>query len=259
MKNKILNIVEEAGNLLKNFFERREAIISRAKDGVDFVTEADIAVEKFLIEKISEIDPGCEFLAEETAPSDYQAFRDKERLWIIDPLDGTTNFSRGSRNFAISVALVNRGKTKLAIISIPLANKVYTAFSDESHAFLNGKEIKVSEVNDFKKTIIAADWPWELKRRPEVVRCLERLSPLVRQIKIMGSAVADISSLAEGTIDAYLHAGLKPWDVAAASLLVKKAGGKITNLKGGPWDVFTPDILISNNLLHDKLVETICN
>lgn len=256
---KAQKIINEAGVMLKEFFLKREKIDSTSKGGVDLLTEADTAIDEFLIKKLSEAFPGSQFLTEETAPKDlnYDEYRLKENLWIIDPIDGTVNFTRGDGNFAISAALVNKGETELAFIVVPQSDKVYFASKNEPEAKLNGKIICVSDTDNFKNASIAIDWPWDLSKRPEVVRYAEKLAPITRQIKMMGSAVADIAKVGAGELDAYIHAGLKPWDAAAASLVAKKAGAKITNTKGGEWDIFTPDILVTNGKLHDQILEKI--
>lgn len=252
----LTDLLPQAGEILRKYFASRD-FTSRSKGGVDFTTQADEEIDTFLREGIKKQYPKTNFLTEETAPKDYSLFRNVNSLWVIDPLDGTTNFSRKNPNFAISVGLVNKGISKLGVVYVPMTKDLYWAQADQDGAFLNSKPIQVSSTDSMNKTVFACDWAWELEKRLNVVRWLSNISIHVRQIKSMGSAVADLASLADGRIDAYMHSGLKPWDVAASALLVEKAGGKITTPTGARWDVFTPDILASNGILHKKIQKLI--
>jgi myo-inositol-1(or 4)-monophosphatase len=253
-KEDVIKIVLEAGEILKKYFYL-DSLVAYQKEGVDFTTEADREVDAFLIEKLKAIYPESEFLTEETSTGDYSFFLDKDNLWVIDPLDGTINFSRKNSNFAISVALVNKGQPILGIVYLPILNKLY--FADKEGAFLNQKAISVSSVTSFRESVIACDWAWDLEKRKDVVSWLNNIISQVRQIKSMGSAASDLASLAEGKIDVYIHSGIKPWDMAAAALIIKEAGGKITDAKGGTWNIFNSIIIASNKILHEGAIEMI--
>jgi myo-inositol-1(or 4)-monophosphatase len=255
-KEYLVNISNQAGEILKKYFSSGNYSLKQ-KEGVDFTTKADEEVDKFLIEKITKKYSQSNFLTEETAPKDYSSLKDKKNLWVIDPLDGTINFSRKHPNFAISIALVDKGQTKLGVINAPLKEEIYWAQKDKEGAFLNNESIKVSETDSLRETTVACDWAWDLEKRKNVVGWIGKLISSVRQIKSMGSAVADMASLAKGQIDVYMHSGLKPWDMAAASIIIEKAGGKITTPKGEKWNVFNPDILATNNILHQQIIEKI--
>lgn len=252
----LLKLTSPAGDILRKYFTSGK-FTSRSKGGVDVLTQADVEVDKFLRENIKKQYPQTFLLTEETAPKDYSSLKDLDNLWVIDPLDGTVNFSRGNANFAISVGLIDKGISKLGVVYAPMSNELYWAQQDKDGAFLNGKPITVSPTNDLRETVFCCDWGWNLTTRIETVKWLEKINTYVRQIKCMGSAVADLASLADGTIDTYLHSGLKPWDVAASALLIEKAGGKITTPKGDKWDVFQPEMLASNGILHDSVLKLI--
>ncbi|OGD83383.1 hypothetical protein A2165_03530, partial [Candidatus Curtissbacteria bacterium RBG_13_40_7] len=198
-----------------------------------------------------------QFLTEETAPEDYSSLRSADNLWVIDPLDGTINFSRKHPNFAISVALVNKGVLQLGVVHVPLTGDTYWAQADKEQAFVNGTPMQVSATEDMREVVLACDWAWGLEKRLNVVRWLGNISTHVRQIKSMGSAVSDLASLANGRIDGYIHSGLKPWDVAASALLIEKAGGKITTPAGGEWNVFNADMLATNGILHEPILKLV--
>lgn len=252
----LTEVVTQAGKMLREYFISRD-FTSRHKKGVDFTTQADEEVDVFLQKAIKRQYPQTNFLTEETAPDDYSSLREADGLWVIDPLDGTVNFSRKHPHFAISIGLVDKGMPKLGLVYIPMTNDLYWAQADQEGALLNGKPIRVSETADLKEAVLACDWAWNLEKRLNVVSWLGKIVTHVRQIKCMGSAVSDLASLAEGRIDAYLHSGLKPWDVAASALFIEKAGGKITTPQGGTWNVFHPDMLASNGILHEKILNLI--
>lgn len=256
IKENLISITLEAGEMLKKYYYS-DSLISYQKEGVDFTTEADREVDAFLIEKLKALYPQIEFLTEETAPNNYDSFKDKENLWVIDPLDGTTNFSRKNSNFAISIALVNRGQPVLGIIYLPISNSLYSAQIDEEGAFLNQKLISVSLINNLKEAVLFCDWAWDLEKRKEVVRWLNNICTEVRQVKSMGSASSDLVGLAEGKSEAYIHSGVKPWDVAAAVLIIEKAGGKITDTKGNQWNIFNPEIIVTNKIVHKEVIRLI--
>ena len=252
----LVELIPQAGEILKKHFTSQD-YTQRKKEGVDFTTQADEEVDLFLRESIGARFSQAQFLTEETAPEDYSSLKDVDGLWVIDPLDGTINFSRKHPNFGISIAYVDKGISKLGIVHIPMTGDTYWAQKDQDGANLNGEPIQVSTTDDLGVSTIACDWAWGLEKRLNVVRWLGNLSTHVRQIKSMGSAVSDLASLANGRIDGYIHSGLKPWDVAASALLIEKAGGRITTPSGGGWDVFQPDILASNGILHDRILDLI--
>lgn len=252
----LIDLVLQASEILKKYFASGQ-YSSRRKQGVDFTTQADEEVDVFLRENIAKKYPQTNFLTEETAPDDYSSLKEADNLWVIDPLDGTINFSRKHPNFAISIGLVDKAVPKLGVVYVPMINNLYWAQADQEGAFLNRERINVSATDDLGESILACDWAWNLEKRLNIVKWLGNVSTHVRQIKSMGSAVADLASLANGRIDAYIHSGLKPWDVAASALLIEKSGGKITTPKGETWDVFHPDILASNGILHQKILDLV--
>lgn len=252
----LTELAPRAGEILRRYFESGD-YMSRRKEGVDFTTQADEEVDTFLTENIRKKYPQTNFLTEETAPDDYSSLKQTGNLWVIDPMDGTGNFSRKHPHFAISIALVDKGISKIGVVYAPIEGSLYWAQVDQEGTFLNGNPIKVSATKDLGEAVIACDWGWDLQKRANVVRWLSNINPHVRQIKSMGSAVADLASLAEGRIDAYMNSGLKPWDVAASALLIEKAGGKITTPQGETWNVFHPDILASNGILHERILNLI--
>ncbi len=250
----ICQLVLQAGDILKDYFISRK-FTSRSKGGVDVLTQADEEVDKFLRESIKTKYPKFPILTEETAPGDYSSFKTLDNLWVIDPLDGTVNFSRGNPHFAVSVGLVDKGVSKLGVVYLPLEESLYWAQADNKEAFLNKKPLRVSTTKSLKETVFACDWGWQPEERIRLVKYLAQVLIHVRQIKCANSAVAEPATLANGKIDVYLISGIKPWDIAASSLFIRKAGGKITTPRGGEWDIFNPEMLATNGVLHDKFLE----
>lgn len=246
----IRKLLPQAGKILLGYFGLTGLRVQR-KGKIDIVTEADLKVDKFLQTEIKKVYPKIPFLTEETAPDNFSNLEKEEFLWVIDPLDGTVNFQRGSTNFAISVALINYGKSVLGMIYTPFFKKMYWTNDNMNKALLNGKPISVSKVDKISKASFGIDYVYDSKIREKTIEKSKFIIPAVRQVKTMGSAVSDLCSLAEGKLDIYLNYGGKPWDWAAAYLITKKALGKTTTLEGKEWKVFNTEfILATNGRLH---------
>lgn len=252
----LIELSKSAGEILKKYFYSGEFTVE-SKGGVDFLTQADKEVDTFLLNNLKKKFQGSSFFTEETAPADYSSLENIDNLWVVDPLDGTVNFSRKNSNFAISIALVDHGLPKLAVVYLPIIGDIYWAQADIEFAYKNNEIIKVSKTSELKETVIGCDWAWNLQKRLVMLDWLKNIVTHIRQPKSMGSAVADLCAVANGQLDAYLQSGLKPWDMAAAALIVEKAGGKITTANNEPWNAFCPEIFASNTLIHDKIINLI--
>lgn len=246
-------IAREAGEILKKYFVSGD-FTSTSKGGTDFFTQADKEADDFIKKSLTDKFPNCQVLTEESAPDDYSGLLDENNLWVVDPLDGTSNFSRGNPYFAVSIGLCDKGISKLAVVYLPMEDKLYLANASQNQATCNGKPINVSQINSLNETVFDIDFGWIAGQREVTLKWMASLVTKIRQIKAMGSAAAELALLAEGKIDVYLHSGLKPWDTAASSLLVEKAGGKITTPQGNEWNIFNPQMLASNGILHDKIL-----
>jgi myo-inositol-1(or 4)-monophosphatase len=258
---KIMKISERAKKLLINLIKKRKGagLIEFSKGGADFLTEADAAIDTLLIKELSKDFPNDSILTEESAGENMDEYKNFTggRVWIIDPIDGTANFSRGNDNFAISIALVENSQPVIAIILMPQKNITIFAHRDMPKATINNRPIHVSKTEDLSKATIAFDFPWDSHKRRLTGDTINKLSPHIRQVKVMGSSVSDIARLAFGEIDGYIQPGVKPWDVAAVALVAEKSGATITTLDGNRWNIFTPDVLITNGKLHDKILNLI--
>lgn len=252
-RNYLLILLPKAGKILMNYFTSKKYEIHK-KQGNDFATDADLEVDRFLRDNLSKKFPQSNFLTEESAPDDYSTLIDAQNLWVIDPIDGTYNFSRGNQNFAISVALVDKGFTKLGVVYLPVTKDLYWADKNSKEAYCNRKKIKVSSINKVNEAILTCDWSKNNEKKLILQNWLERIITKVRYLSIPGSIVVGLVRLAEGKVDGYFIIGGKPWDYAASSLIVEKAGGKITTPEGGKWNIFSVGILATNGIIHEEIL-----
>lgn len=254
-----IDTAQKAGDLLMNYFvSGKYGQID--KGGNELVTGADIQADELIREEILKSYPAARILTEEsTSLEQYDSLRHGD-LWVVDPLDGTVNFSRGCPNFAVSIALVQDSQTVMAVVYKPATRDTYFAKESSDDAFLNGNPIHVSSVANLAEASFLCDWvPSARGELDSMLGWLKKIRPQVRQVKSLGSAVADSVTLAEGTADIYLNPGLKPWDLAAAAFIVTKAGGVVTTPEGEQWDIFNPNALITNGVLHKRLLDLLNN
>jgi len=256
--NFVLNLLPQAGQILRSYFHAGE-LPSRKKGVHDFVTVADLAVDKFLQENLLKKYPQIPILTEESVNNDLESYKKLPLQWIIDPLDGTANFARGDVNFSISIALVRIESPILGVIFAPVASRLFWASENDKYAYWNGRRIKVSQTTDLGQAIVCTDWSHILETREQTTDFLKKIYGRVRQIKILGSAATDITLLARGGVDIYYHVRLFPWDVAAAGLIAQKAGAEVTDIDGKSWNAFSRGILAANPILHQKLMQSLKN
>jgi len=223
----------------------------RHKGRIDLVTQTDLAVEAFLKEKLANLVPGAAFMAEESSES---AKEPDGLCWIIDPVDGTTNFVHRIPQVATSVALWNKDHVELGVVNIPMMNECFSAQRGQG-AYLNGTPINVSRAETLGDALVATGFPYDFSGRLD--RILERLSlvlPKGRGLRRIGAAAVDMAYVACGRLDMFYEEGLKPWDFAAGLLLVEEAGGRVTNLRGEALH-FGDVLMASNGLVHQEAVD----
>lgn len=255
-EKQVLELALESGKILKKYFKSGNFAVKN-KRGIDFTTQADEEVDKFIRENLAQKFPQVKILTEETAKKDYSKLVNEENLWVIDPLDGTTNFSRGRPHFGISIAFVSKGFPRLAIVYLPMQDEIFTA-TNRSKTLLNGKEIRVSKTNKLQSAWIESGFSWDMQKRAEFSeKWIPPLTQHVRAFTMSGSAVFDMAKVAQGQIDAFIYCGIKPWDQAATGLFIQQAGGIITASDGKPWNVFEEDILATNGSIHKQILELI--
>ncbi len=219
----------------------------------DYVTHVDKRSEEMLVEGLGRLLPGSGFLAEEGTVKD----EGKPYTWVVDPLDGTTNFIHGLPAFSISVALMHENTVILGtILDIP-AGECYYAW-DGSPAFMNGKEIRVSGSSSLADALLATGFPFrDFGRQQEYLAVLAYLMQNTRGIRRFGSAAIDLAWVARGRFDGFWEYGLKPWDVAAGSFIVQQAGGKCTDFKGGDDYIHGGEIVCGNPEVFHALLKVV--
>ncbi|TAK04164.1 inositol monophosphatase [Patescibacteria group bacterium] len=243
----------DAGAILKRHFLRPDNRV-RFKEKGGPVSEVDLASNRLILRRLAKAFPDDHLLSEESdrAPMEIG----DGRTWIIDPLDGTTNYINGIPLFAVAIARVKDRVTELSVIYDPIHDEMFTAERGKG-AFLNGKRIRVTRRSVAHGAMFLAGRGYRNRDRAvhrNIVTALELSMPYFRRL---GSATIMLTSVAAGRADAVILTGDKPWDTAAGVLLVKEAGGRVTTYDGTPWDLTKDDLVASNRVIHRKVVETI--
>lgn len=218
-------VAKEAGDIQKKHFRSKNISMYLKSSDVDLVTKVDKASEYFIIKKLSE-KYDFSFLSEEKGVIENNS----EYRWIIDPLDGTTNYANGFPIFGISIALEKNDETILGVIYIPLLDEMYTAIKDRG-AFLNGKELNVSRKDSLKESVLATGFPYDRAETSDNnANYFSNFVPKVRGLRRSGSAAFDLANIASGVLDGFWELNLSPWDVKAGILLIKEAGGIVKEI-----------------------------
>ena len=246
---------EKAANILLSYYNKKESLSIESKQvSFDLITKADKESEKVIISIIEENFPEHSILAEE---SGQKTAHDNEFLWIIDPIDGTTNFAHGYPVFCISIALFHKGQATLALVKDPTRNETFTAIKGMG-AFLNSKPIHVSETKTIKESLLVTGFPYSKfdDQRNNYER-FSKLTHMCRGVRRTGSAALDLCYVAAGKFDAYWEETIKIWDIAAGILLLSEAGGHFSHYSGSEYDPENGQILASNGLLHKEMIEAL--
>jgi myo-inositol-1(or 4)-monophosphatase len=225
----------------------------RKKGERDLVTEADFQAEKAIIDTIHRHFPLDSLLSEEMG--EYKALPD--RLWIIDPLDGTINFTHALPFYAVCIGLQAEGRLVLGLVFNPVMDERFEAL-EGGGAFLNGVPIHVSRVSTLLESLVATGFPYSLHQSAgTITQRLHQVLVRAQAVRRLGSAALDLCYLAAGRFDAYWEEGLKPWDTAAATVIVREAGGRLTDYEGNPFSPYVRTVLASNALVHEEMLETL--
>ncbi len=226
----------------------------RFKGEINLVTEVDLLCEKRIIEIILERFPTHSFLLEEGGEKDGQESGYK---WIVDPLDGTTNYAHGFPAYCTSIALEIDGTVMVGVVFDPTRNECFTAERGKG-AFLNGEKISVTRRENLIECLLATGFAYDVRKA--VVDNIDNFTNFLkncRAVRRAGSAAIDLCYVAAGRLDGFWEMKLNPWDTAAGYLMVEEAGGKVTCFDGTPYSIYTPDILASNGLVHNRMVEVL--
>ncbi len=250
--NLAIDIAKRAGALLRAELGKRRQVAFKGSP-TDLVTEMDRRVEALIIEAIQVECRGDAILSEERGSVGGSS----GRRWIIDPLDGTTNYAHGVPIFCVSIALEVDGLTRLGVAYDPNLDECFVA-GRGSGARLNGERLSVSEAGTLNESLVATGFPYNIRETPRNNLAESAAFSLRCQgVRRTGSAVLYLCYLAAGRVDGYWELRVGPWDVAAGALIVEEAGGRVTNLEGGALDPERPAVVASNGRIHDEMLRVL--
>ncbi len=245
------SVVDGAGDIIREHNRKPRRI--RHKGRIDLVTETDLAVEEYIKEHLSSLLPEASFLAEEGCSEIALG----DCVWVLDPVDGTTNFAHGVPVVAISLGLWHRDRVILGIVDTPLLGERFTAVLGGG-AFCNGNPLHVSKTDALTEALVATGFPYTIEQDlAEVMRRLGAVLASCQGIRRMGAAAVDLAYGAAGRYDAFYEKGLRPWDMAAGTLLVEEAGGQLSRFDGSPMCLLERDVVASNSRLHAALLSLV--
>lgn len=249
-------LAREAGALLMRF--QRAGFDVAHKGRIDLVTSADRASEQLIVGAISARYPSHVIISEEDAQTlrVLETLRVSHAVWIVDPLDGTTDFVHGYPNFAVSIALYGDGEPTLGVVYDPTRDELFSAQRGYG-ARLNGQTIAVSQTRSLLESLLTSGFPYDVNESGRNIAAYERLSLLTRGVRVSGAAALDLAWLACGRLDGYWEPEIKSWDGAAGALIVREAGGRVSDSAGQMWQPALPSIAASNGLLHELLLQNI--
>lgn len=252
MLNFAIETAREAGQILLEKFGREISV--NKKGDINLVTDADFASEKHIIERIKSHFPKHSILAEESGVFDSQG--GAEWKWIIDPLDGTTNYAHGYPCWCVTIAAECNGEIVVAVTFDPTRNELFAAEKGKG-ATLNGRKIQVSKTEKLSEALLVTGFPYDAKSRADFARHFTEFVHKARGIRRDGSAAIDMAYVACGRFDGFWEEGLNPWDVAAGVLLVEEAGGRVSYYDDSLFSIYAPPICADNNLIHAEMLNVL--
>jgi myo-inositol-1(or 4)-monophosphatase len=248
--NFAIEVARDAGGLL---MQRLGAAKVTNKGDIDLVTEADLASENLIIERIRSYFPQHGILAEESGEAELvSGAKRSEWKWIIDPLDGTTNYAHSYPCFCVSIALEHAGVLEVGVVYDPVRDEMFAAERGNG-ATLNDRKITVSSVEELKDAMLCTGFPYNVRERPDFTRDFANFTMAAQAVRRDGSAALDLAYVACGRFDGFWEDGLSPWDIAAGQILIEEARGKVTNFDNEPLSIYTKKVLASNGLVHDAM------
>ena len=255
MLNFAIQTARDAGRVLAERFGRKIEIANKSE--IDLVTESDLASERLIIDRIKTYYPRHAILAEESGasePVDRESGSDWR--WIIDPLDGTTNYAHGYPCFCVSIGLECQGRMELGVVYDPLRDEMFSAERGQGAA-LNGRRIRVSATPTLASALLCTGFPYDVRERSEFARHFANFIMSAQGVRRDGAAALDLAYVAAGRFDGFWEEGLKPWDVAAGGLIIEEAGGRVSNYANLPLNIFKPPIMASNGLIHEEMMRVL--
>lgn len=248
-----VQVVTNAGRIVAANIDQEKRV--ERKGRINLVTEIDLKSEAYLKEHLYHVLPSAGFLAEESSDQNARG-NPQEQVWIIDPIDGTTNYAHGLPSVAVSVALWEEGRPLFGVVNLPVLGEMFAAY-EGGGAFRNGDRIHVTKTRNLEESLLSTGFPYDIEAYiPEIIRNFEALLPKIRGVRRSGAAALDLAYVACGRFDAFYESELKPWDTAAGMLLVTEAGGKVTRYDGSTEYVLgDQSILASNGLIHAAVAD----
>ena len=241
------------GRIHRQYFRR--GIDVQKKGRIDLVTAADLAAEEAFRTLIAQRFPSHVVIGEEAAAA--PALQERPVQWIIDPVDGTTNFAHGIALFSVSIALRIDGVLQAGVVYDPIGEELFTAERDVG-ARLNGQPIRVTHTPDLVDGVVCTGFPYTVREeRRRQVDVFAAFLDESRAVRRLGSAALDLAYVAAGRFDGFWEERLHPWDIAAGALLVEEAGGMVTDMDGKSLDLFAGHIVATNGPLHDRMLSVI--
>ncbi len=252
MIDKVIEIAKEAGTFLKEN-EGKIAEINEKGSFTNLVTDIDKSSERKIKDYIEKNFPGHGILAEESGVSSPAS----EYRWIIDPLDGTTNFTHAFPVYCVSIAVEHKGEIVAGAVYDPNFDELFSA-EKGSGSYMNGKRLRVTSADKLERSMLATGFPYDVKDNP--FKCVEHFEAfLVRAqaVRRLGSAALDICNVAVGRLDGFWEVNLHPWDSAAGVLITTEAGGKVSGFHGEKYSIYQKDICLSNGKIHEEMLEVL--
>ncbi|MFA3782766.1 inositol monophosphatase family protein [Melioribacteraceae bacterium 4301-Me] len=250
MIEKIINISKEAGEIIRDGFGKHKSVEFKTNSS-NLVTEIDKESEKLIINFIEKEFPAHTIIAEETGHLE----KNSEYTWIIDPLDGTTNFAHGLPIFSVSIGLLKKNEVVCGVVYDVMNDIVYSS-EKGGGSFKNALKISVSTNSNLEESLLVTGFPYDIKNNPH--KAIEKFAGFLkaaRAIRRLGSAALDMCYVASGIFDGFWEVQINPWDIAAGKLIVEEAGGLVTDFNGKPMDVFSPQMLASNGYIHNSMLQ----
>jgi myo-inositol-1(or 4)-monophosphatase len=254
MLNVAIEAAKEAGKFLKQNLGKVREINLKSGQERNLVTEIDKKSEALIVSIIRQHYPNHDILAEE---SGSEHGRQSDYRWIIDPLDGTTNFTHSLPIFCVSIGLEKKGEIIAGTIYDPNFEELFTAEKGRG-AFLNGRRLRVSQTPTLKQSLLVTGFPYNVPDNPD--NCIEHFVNFLlagQGIRRMGSAAIDLAYVAASRYDGFWEVNLNPWDMAAGVVLIREAGGKITGFKGEDINIYGKQVVASNGIIHDEMINLI--
>ncbi len=250
-----IDIVLRAGDIQMASFGPRIAVIKKGE--IDLVTDVDLAVEAMFRRVIADRFPTHAVLAEESAAIDAPSSSGHTHRWVFDPIDGTTNYAHGLPVFCSALALEIGGKVEIGAVYDPTRRELFTA-ERGGGAYLNGSRLRVSTTSQLLDSVLVTGFPYDIHDNPgDILGLFGAFIGRARAVRRLGSAALDLCYVGAGRMDGFWEQRLKPWDVAAATLVVAEAGGTVSGIDGAPLDIRAGHVLASNGALHGEMLECI--